>query len=179
MTPPTLLAELDDTIIVEFSHFVLQEVPMLRIPEFAEFPEGGRAVGRPGGVVFRSRGTDHYPSVRIEVWSARPDAANGTWDVIEESTTDLRGEVRLKSIAAAMSGNSVPLPRPGGYGVIVHVRDDPRMGELEEASFAETEERWLVRLWPLAPGPDRDRRVVSSSGYRARQPNSAAFDPNA
>lgn len=67
----TLLAELDDTILVEFSHFVLQEVPMLRIADVGQATEGRRSVGGPGGIVFRSRASDHYPLVRIELWNAR------------------------------------------------------------------------------------------------------------
>ncbi|MBB4910569.1 hypothetical protein [Actinophytocola algeriensis] len=148
MARPELLAELDDTILVEFSHFTLQEVPMLRVADSGQSTEGRRSAPGPGGVVFRSRASDHYPSVRIELWTARPEPAGGTWDTTEEATTNLAGEVRLKSIAASMSDNAISLPQSGEYGVIVYVRDDPRVDELEEGSFAETAERWLVQLWP-------------------------------
>lgn len=79
-----------------------------------------------------------------------PEPAAGTGQVTEESTANLAGEVRLKSIAASMSDNAVLLPKAGEYGVVVHVRDDPRIDELEEGSFAQTAERRLVQLWSMA-----------------------------
>ena len=149
MTAAALLAGLDDTTLVEFSMFVLQEIPMSRVAlEVGVPPDGTRAVGGPGGIVFLSRLSDHYPRVRIELWSGKPEPATGRWDASEELTADLSGAVRLQSVTMAVSDHRLSLPRSGPYGVAVHVRDDPRGADIEEGSFARTAERWLVRLWP-------------------------------
>lgn len=148
VTSPKLLADLDDTIIVEFSHFVIQETPILRSAQEIGLPaSGARTVGGPGGVMLRSRASDHYPSVHIELWNSRPEQNTDQWDATEELMVNLAGGVCLKSIAADMSDKILPLTQAGDYGAIVHVRDDPNIGELEEGSFEETNEHWLVQLW--------------------------------
>jgi len=151
VTPPELLAGPDDTILVEFSQFVLQEAPAQRTAQAIGVPsEGRRSLGGPGGIVFLSQASDHYPSVRIEVWSSRPEAGAARWDATEELTTNLTDDVRLRSRTMEISDKILPLPRPGDYAAIVHVNDDPQTDQLEEGSFAHTAERWLVQLWPIA-----------------------------
>jgi hypothetical protein len=158
MVMPTLLAELDDTVLVEFSQFVLQEIPMLRIAqELAVPPEGTLAVGGPGGIVFLSQASDHYPQVRIELWSGRPEPIIEDWDASGELTTNLASAVKLKSLTMEMSDQALQLPQAGDYGTVVHVRRDPRVAELEEGSFARTAERWLVQLWHLDEEFTQDR----------------------
>jgi hypothetical protein len=144
----TLLAELDDTILVEFSQFVLQETPMVRIAQEVGLPpEGRRTAGGPGGIVFLSQSSDHHPPVRIELWSDRPVPSAEDWDATEELAINLMGEVRLKSLTMEMSERALSLPQAGDYGAIVHVRDDAQVADLEEGSFADTNEQWLVQLW--------------------------------
>lgn len=155
MTGPRLAAEIDDTILVEFSHFALQEIPMARIAQGLGIPgEGRRSAGGPGGIIFASQASDHYPSVRIELWSAEPAPSTDRWDATEELRTNLAGSVRLKSLAHEMSDKTLPLPQSGDYGARVHVRDDPNIDELDTGSFADTNEHWLVQLWFIGGQPE-------------------------
>lgn len=94
-----------------------------------------------------SQASDHYPQVRIELWSERPEPSTSRWDTTVELTASLTEGVRLRSLTMEISDHILSLPQAGDYGAVVHVRDDPQVDELEEGSFADTEERWLVRLW--------------------------------
>ena len=50
MTAPFILAVLDDTILVEYSQFTLQDFPLIRIAlENGQPTDECRAVGDPGG----------------------------------------------------------------------------------------------------------------------------------
>lgn len=121
---------------------------MARIAQGLGIPaEGRRSAGGPGGIIFASQASDHYPSVRIELWSAEPEPSAGQWDATEVLTTNLAVSVRLKSLAHEMSDKTLPLPQSGDYAARVHVRDDPNIDELDAGSFANTNERWLVQLW--------------------------------
>ena len=152
--PPQLLAAVDDTVVVEFSQFVLQETPMSRLalelwPESGDF---GIAVGGPGGLLCKSSATDHYPDVRIELWSAAPPESDAEWEERADVTIQVTGDVRLQSVTAALSERVLRLPQPGEYKARVHVRGGRQARRLGEASFAEHVERWLIQLWPLVVG---------------------------
>lgn len=152
MTNPIILAGFDDTVLVEFSQFALQEFPIRRMALEGGLPSAEcRAVGGPGGIVFLSHASDHYPQVRVELWSDRPEPIGEHGGVGEELAIDLIGAVRFASVTMTFSEQILPLPRDGAYGAFVSVRDDPEVERLEEGSFATTSERWLVQLWPVEP----------------------------
>ena len=93
------------------------------------------------------RGTDHYPTVRIEVWDDTPPSP-GNWDQSLDLTCDLATEVRLQSVTAAFGEHTLTVPRPGAHHARVHVADQRETAELEEGSFETGIERWLIQLWP-------------------------------
>jgi hypothetical protein len=68
--------------IVEYHQFVLRGV---RSPGLSrlETPDKLLFAGE-GGAVFLSGGTDHIASVKVEVWSGKPDAdSGGSWEMNE------------------------------------------------------------------------------------------------
>ncbi|MEU0790686.1 hypothetical protein ABZ342_11510 [Amycolatopsis sp. NPDC005961] len=146
---PTLAAAIDDRIEVEYGQFLLQEIPMTRTALTLPVPRGDwLAVGGPGGLLLHSAGTDHYPAVRLELWDADPLPGLGDWDQVVEVACDLRDLVRLQSVTAIQSPNVLTIGRPGPHRARVHSGRRVAAAELEEGSYAEGVEGWLVQLWP-------------------------------
>jgi hypothetical protein len=106
------------------------------------------AVGGPGGLLLHRGGTDHYPSVRLEVWDTDPSPGPGNWDQVIEVTCDLSDQVRLQSVTATQSPQVLAITRPGPHHARVHCGRRAEAAELEQGSFAEGAESWLVQLWP-------------------------------
>ncbi|UOZ04882.1 hypothetical protein [Amycolatopsis sp. WQ 127309] len=106
------------------------------------------AVGGPGGLLLHSAGTDHYPAVRLELWDSEPLPGLGDRDQFIEVACDLSDLVRLQSVTATQSPHVLTITRPGPHRARVHSGHRAETAELEEGSFAEGVEGWLVQLWP-------------------------------
>ncbi|MFI5589092.1 hypothetical protein ACIA5G_28825 [Amycolatopsis sp. NPDC051758] len=146
---PQLLEAIDDSIVVEYGQFLVQESGMLRPAGVLPVPRGPWvAVGGPGGLLLHSAATDHHPAVRLELWDEEPPADGGAWDSVLDLACELDSGVRLLSIMAAMTPMVLPLPRPGSYHARVHSGDREEAGRLDEATFARAVERWLIQFWP-------------------------------
>ena len=145
---PSLLQALDDTVEVEYSQFVVQEVSMLRNPLTLTVPAGEWVVvGGDGGLLLHSAANDHYPTVRLELWDGAPPAAPGSWDHVLELTCDLQAAVRLQSVTAAHSTHTLTIPRPGTSHARVHAGNQDEAAELDEGTFEAGVERWLIQFW--------------------------------
>ena len=146
---PGLLHALDDTVDVEYGQFVVQEVSMLRNPLALPVPAGEwHAAGGPGGLLLHSAATDHYPTVRLELWDGAPPTAQGDWDQLVDLTCDLDSAVRLQSVTAAFSAHTLTIPRPGAHHARVHAGNQAETADLDEGTFEAGVERWLIQLWP-------------------------------
>jgi hypothetical protein len=146
---PALLTAIDDSIDVEYGQFVVQEIPMTRNALNVPVPGGDwLAVGGPGGLLLHSAGTDHYPAVRLELWDSEPLPGLGEGDRIVEVACDLSDLVRLQSVTATPSPHVLTISRPGPHRARVHAGRRAETAELEEGSFAEGVESWLIQLWP-------------------------------
>ncbi|WP_410585985.1 hypothetical protein [Amycolatopsis sp. lyj-23] len=144
-----LLTAVEDTVDVEYGQFVLQEIPMTRSALALPVPGGDwLAAGGPGGLLLHSAGTDHHPSVRLELWDAEPPAASGGWDRTSELECDLSDLVRLQSVTAIQSPRVLAIAKPGPHHARVHAGRRAETAELGEGSFAEGVEGWLIQLWP-------------------------------
>jgi len=145
---PNLVAALEDTIMVEYGQFVVQEISMLRSPLALPDPAGDWvAVGGPGGLLLHSAATDHYPLVRLELWNDAPPAASGRWDHVLELTCDVQSAVRLQSVTADHSERTLPIEQTGAHHARVHVGNRDEAAELDEGTLESSVERWLIQLW--------------------------------
>lgn len=145
---PNLLHALDDTIDVEYSQFLVQEVCMFRSPLALPGPTGEWvAIGKPGGLLLHSAANDHYPTVRLELWDGAPPAAARNWDQVVDLTCDLESGVRLQSITATYSPHTLEISRQGAHHARVHVGNQDEAAELDEGTFETGVERWLIQLW--------------------------------
>ena len=148
---PTLVTAIDDSIEVEYGQFLVQEIPMTRSVLNLPEPTGDwLAVGGPGGLLLHSAGTDHYPAVRLELWDADPLPGPGDWDQVVEVACDLSDLVRLQSVTATQSPKILTVTHPGPHRARVHSGRRVEAAELEEGSYAEGVEGWLIQLWPGA-----------------------------
>jgi hypothetical protein len=123
---------------------------------------GPATMCRPPGFTFRCganphfvrsrcpRATDHYPTVRIELWDDAPpdDAKQRGWDQIVNLTCDLTTEVRLQSVTATPGEHTLRIPQPGRHHARVTVGNQADTAELGDGSFETAVERWLIQLWP-------------------------------
>ena len=143
-----LLAHLEDSVEVDYNHFLMQEVPILRMLGADDMPGGDVIVaGGDGGLYFRSAGTDHTVDVRLELWDAEPDPVAPPWVVGATVLTDLVEAVQFNSISMVFSGRQLTLPVSGQYMARVSTQGRDAAAELEEATFTKGVEKWLVQLW--------------------------------
>ena len=106
------------------------------------------AAGR-GGLRLRSAGNDHYPAIRLELWSGLPPRDAGTWDVTGNTgfTASETGTLVAMSPFGEESFASIALPALGTYRVRVHVRGQDQARDMGEATFSHGVERWLLQVW--------------------------------
>jgi hypothetical protein len=149
--PAKLQAAVDTQIIVEYRQFTLQ-VDHADAPLASQMSPGDQIMNAgAGGAIFRSGGTDHYPTIRMELWSTTPPATEPHhWDAIEtgQITTPAPAPVYLRSILAVISPDYIRLPAAGRYHLRAHVRGREAANTLGEASFAHGIEHWHLQLWP-------------------------------
>lgn len=168
--PARVRVALDDEIPVKFGTFALQ-VERPTDPDVSPFEidlAGGIVAAGAGGVVFGSATTEHYPAVRIELWTDRPpeaapetvtaddssdDGSNDGWDDIGEAKLDSAEQtvVRLRSDFGDWTPGLLELFEPGPYRVRAYVRGRnaaiARAGDDREPRHFHGVERWLVRIW--------------------------------
>lgn len=154
-TPNAPSSAIDDTVIVEYGQFCLQDMARLYPAAGAPVPanDDWLLAGGRGGVLFHSAESDHYPAVRVELWATRPPARDEPFDAVGDATFSTDGtELQLWSITAAMGTRVLRLPAAGSYHVRAHVSgqaDIEAAEAAEPASFAEGLERWLIQIWPV------------------------------
>ncbi|MEV8442159.1 hypothetical protein AB0425_32690 [Actinosynnema sp. NPDC051121] len=145
---PNLMTALDDTVVVEYGQFVVQEAGMLRSPLTLLVPPGEWvAVGGAGGLLLHSAATDHCPAVRLELWDDAPPSAPDDWDHVVELTCDLQSAVRLQSVTATCSAHTLPITRSGAHHARVHAGNQDEAAELDEGTLESGIERWLIQIW--------------------------------
>jgi hypothetical protein len=153
--PPRVRVALDDEIPVKYGTFALQvERPANPDESPFEIDLAGGIVGAcTGGVVFGSAASEHYPFVRIELWTAAPpdgQAHGEDWDAVGEARLNSpeQAVLRLRSDFGDWTPGLLELFEPGPYHVRAHVsgRADAA-ARLRETRYFHGVERWLVRIW--------------------------------
>lgn len=145
-----LVKAVEDTIVVEYSRFLVQEISMGRSPMAPSAPRGEWiAVGAPGGLLLHSAATDHYPVVRLELWDGAPPPSSDDWDHVVEVTCDVDSAVRLQSVTAAQSDHSLPITQPGAHHARIHAGNQAETARLDEGTLESGIERWLIQMWAI------------------------------
>lgn len=153
--PDAPLSAIDDTVIVEYGQFCLQDLARLHGATEAPIPADNDwlLAGGHGGVLFHSAESDHYPAVRVELWATQPPTHDKPFDATGDSTFSMDGtELQLWSITAAMGDHTIPVPAAGTYHVRAYVSGQADLvaaEAAEPASFVEDVERWLIQIWPV------------------------------
>ena len=114
-----------------------------------DVPPGPVAAAGDGGLQLRSAGNDHYPGVRLELWSGAPPPDAGTWEVTSEAgfLVSEVGRVAVTSPFGEESDATITLPAVGPYHVRVHVHGQQQARDLGEATFSHGAEQWLLQIW--------------------------------
>ncbi|MFI9811353.1 hypothetical protein [Saccharothrix variisporea] len=115
----------------------------------------------PHRIWFYSAGNDHYATVRVELWEARPPEITDA-DACESHTVSFTA-ARL-CLATTVGGPVVhapadtaeaeprthylEVPTPGQFILEVTVHGRDAAADLEEATWARGVESWLIRMWP-------------------------------
>lgn len=157
-------AVLDDTVLVEYSQFYLVEEDSRAGRMELTVPDGERWLTTgTGWMVFLSGSSDHYPAVRIEVWSQEPPAEPEPWERAEETTVETTVEdVRLRALTMQPSEELLEIGPPGHYHVRASCRGRSDVRRAVEDAFVraheegrpvvlpEGVERYLIQFWPAA-----------------------------
>jgi hypothetical protein len=154
-------------VLVAYRTFLLQEAggPMAEEIEIERSADGVSpvAAGGDGGVIFCSAANDHYPSVRLELWSGEPPRSEQAWETARDETFTVSrtGRVELTGLFGMPSdAAAIVLPGLGAYRVRVYARGRDEASERGEAEFFHDVEHWLVQIWPPTANP----RTASPGG---------------
>lgn len=153
--PPRIRVALDDEIPVKCGTFALQVERPTNLDEspFEIDLSNDIVAACPGGVAFSSAATEHYPSVRIELWTAAPpdgQAHDEDWDAVGEAWLDSpeQAVLRLRSDFGDWTPGLLELFEPGPYRIRAHVTGRAAaVSRLRETRHFRGVERWLVRIW--------------------------------
>jgi len=149
-----LLFDTEGEVMVMYRLFQLQEDAEALAVEI-ERDDDDIATGGEGGVLFWSAVNDHYPRVRIELWSGEPPPQQEDGDVTRDETTftvSETGRLDLMALDRAPSDASrITLPRLGAYRLRAYVRGRAQARERGAAEFFHDVERWLLQIWPRDP----------------------------
>jgi hypothetical protein len=155
-------------VLVAYTLFLLQEDEDGLALDEIERPDDGIVTGGRGGLVLWSAGNDHYPHVRIELWSGEPPRGQEAWDARQDTTFSVAvtGRLELTPIfGAAPDARSVKLSRLGSYQARVYVRGRQEAHRLGEAQFFHGVEHWLVQIWgPGEAGSDEEQFADPAAG---------------
>jgi hypothetical protein len=146
-----LVRATEGEVLVAYTLFLLQEDEDGLALDEIERPDDDVVSGGEGGLVLWSAGNDHYPHVRIELWSGEPPPSQEAWEAGQDTTfaVSVTGRLELTPIfGAAPDARSVKLPRLGSYQARVHVRGRQEARQRGEAQFFHGIEDWLLRIWP-------------------------------
>lgn len=153
--PSRIRFALDDEIPVKYGRFALQieRPPVLEETPF-EIDLAGRVMAAcSAGVVFGSAASEHYPFIRIELWTDAPpegQAHDEDWDAVGDAWLDSPEQtvLRLRSDFGDWTPGLLELFEPGPYHIRAHVtgRADAD-ARLRETRHFHGVERWLVRIW--------------------------------
>jgi hypothetical protein len=140
-------------VLVASSLFLLQEDGgTLDLTEI-EGPGDGVATGGVGGAILWSACNDHYPQVRVELWSGPPPRSEQEWEATQDEAISVwdTGRLAVTTIFGTQSDASgVRLPRLGSYQVRVHARGREEARGHGRAEFFHGIEQWLLQVWPPA-----------------------------
>jgi hypothetical protein len=162
-----LRQQLDSSVLVEFSQFIIQDhdgnhhALSLGVPE----QPATRVVGGRGGLWIRSSATDHQTAVRLQLWDSEPPPPpESPWAYVGHADFSTDGaRLRLWSVTAAHGDGELSLERGGAFHAQVFATpgatDAQDADHPEDADYPEDVEKWLVRMW-------RDDRVDGPSGDR-------------
>jgi hypothetical protein len=157
-----LLFDTEGEVLVAYRLFQLQEDADALAVEI-ERDDDDIATGGEGGVLFWSAANDHYPRVRIELWSGEPPSrppGQQDGDVTRDETTftvSETGRLGLMAIDRMPSDASrIRLPHLGVYRLRAYVRGRAAAGQRGGAEFFHGVERWLLQIWPRDPAAPRD-----------------------
>jgi len=142
----------DAVVLIEHGQFVLQEVDGSDIAAVGagENPDVRLAIGADGGVKFLSAQNDHYPAIRLELWSGPAPRSAGNWDITEEETftVSATGRVMLMTLMGEESSEEIALPGLGRYVIRAQAAGRAEARARGEGAFFEGVERWLLQVWP-------------------------------
>lgn len=146
-------------VLVAYSLFLLAEDEDGLALDEIERPGDDVVTGAEGGLVLWSAANDHYPRVRIEVWSGEPPGSQEAWETGQDTTfaVSVSGRLELTPIfGAAPDARGVTLPGLGSYQARVYVRGRQEARHRGEAQFFHGIEQWLLQIWRgpgTRPGP--------------------------
>lgn len=147
-----VLRTVDATVLIEYSQFRLQEIDGPDIAELgaSENPDIRLAIGGDGGVKFLSAQNDHYPSVRLQLWSGPAPWQAGTWDLTDEETftAAATGRLMLMTLMGEESSDEIALPVLGRYVIRAQATGRAEARARGEGAFFHGIERWLLQVWP-------------------------------
>jgi hypothetical protein len=152
VTSSRLLSHSAGEVLVAYGVFYLQELLGSDVAalEGSDDSNAGPVVAAGnGGLQLQSAGNDHYPAVRLELWSAAPPRDAGAWEVTsdDEFTVSETGRVVATSPFGEESDATITLPALGAYQVRVHVQGQERARDIGEATFSHAIEQWLLQIW--------------------------------
>jgi hypothetical protein len=155
MESPRLVQEAQsEELLIEYRQFQVQERHGKSVTgvTLSTDNEDDIATGADGGVKLWSAGNDHYPSVRLQLWSSTPPQSREKWDRTQEETFTVSstGHLTLKTLSGEESDASITLQAPGSYRVRVHVRGCEEAWERGEAQWFRGVEQWLLQIWPAS-----------------------------
>jgi hypothetical protein len=149
--PSRLLSQSAGEVMVAYGVFYLQESegPDVATLEGGDDTPGLVIAAGDGGLQLRSAGNDHYPAVRLELWSGAPPRDAGPWEAASDDGLTVRetGRVVVMSPFGEESDAALTLPVPGRYHVRVHAQGQQQARDLGEATFAHGIEQWLLQVW--------------------------------
>jgi hypothetical protein len=149
-----LLFDTEGEVLVMYRLFQLQEDAQALAVEI-ERDDDDIATGGEGGVLFWSAANDHYPRVRMELWSGEPPPQQDGGDVTRDETTftvSETGWLDLMAVDREPSGAArIRLPGLGAYRLRAYVRGRAQARERGAAEFFHDVERWLLQIWPRDP----------------------------
>jgi hypothetical protein len=112
-------------VLVAYRQFVLQENDGADLLALARVRPGDVSAGGEGGVFLRSSANDHYPWVRVELWSSEPPRSPEDWEITQDDifTVSATGRLDLTGLFGMESdASTITLPHLGLYKIRVYVR---------------------------------------------------------
>lgn len=147
-TEPTLLRSVSSTVEVEYRSFLLWDAGDTNEPPS---PVNDWFQPERIGASFTSGGSDHFPAVTMELWSAQPPV-DGSWELSAEHQVFLpTATARLCGLMSGPSPEILELPDGRQW---FHLRASVRGRAAIEAIYTDTSlwpirdiEVWVLQFW--------------------------------